>query len=339
MTALSIEEFRDLGALDTISGEWWALWRSDPVATPFQTPPWVRAWWSAFAPGELMVLAVRKGRRLVGLAPLYVETRAGDKRLLPIGISLSDYQDVLIDPEAAKEIGEVLAGRLSAGAPWHRCEFPDALTESNIVRFVMPQGSRGALEPSSPCPVLNLPSQAADLETVIPARKRRDLRMARNRIARNGNWSISVADREMAREALTDLFRLHGARWNDRGEPGVLADPRVIQFHAEALPGLMAEGLARLYCLKIGDRAVGVYYGFMHRARAYGYLTGFDPVHEFVSPGTLLIAHAIEEAVREGAREFHFLRGRETYKFQWGAAERWNRRAVLSRIVADVYVS
>jgi CelD/BcsL family acetyltransferase involved in cellulose biosynthesis len=203
----------------------------------------------------------------------------------------------------------------------------------------MPQVSRGAVEPASLCPVLNLPSQVADLEAAIPPRKRRDLRMARSRIARKGDWSVSAADQASARTALADLFRVHGARWKDRGESGVLADPRVMRFHAETLPGLMAAELARLYCLKVGDRTVGVYYGFKHRARAYGYLTGFDPVHEFVSPGTLLIGHAIEEAVRTGVREFHFLRGRETYKFQWGAAERWNRRAVLYRIAADVCVS
>jgi CelD/BcsL family acetyltransferase involved in cellulose biosynthesis len=36
----------------------------------------------------------------------------------------------------------------------------------------------------------------------------------------------------------------------------------------------------------------------------------------------LLIGHAIEQAITEGAEEFDFLRGREAYKNAWGAADR-----------------
>jgi hypothetical protein len=45
-------------------------------------------------------------------------------------------------------------------------------------------------------------------------------------------------------------------------------------------------------------------------------------------------AHAIEQALREGAREFHFLRGQEAYKYGWGAVDRWNQRRSFRRIGA-----
>jgi hypothetical protein len=32
----------------------------------------------------------------------------------------------------------------------------------------------------------------------------------------------------------------------------------------------------------------------------------------------------IEEAVKEGRRELHFLRGAEAYKYAWGATDRMN---------------
>lgn len=54
----------------------------------------------------------------------------------------------------------------------------------------------------------------------------------------------------------------------------------------------------------------------LDRRRAYACLGGFDPAEAFVSPGILLIGHAIEEAARKGAREFHFLRGREAYNMR-----------------------
>jgi CelD/BcsL family acetyltransferase involved in cellulose biosynthesis len=50
-----------------------------------------------------------------------------------------------------------------------------------------------------------------------------------------------------------------------------------------------------------------------------------------LSPGTQIVAHAIEEAVREGAEEFHFLRGGEAYKYAWGAVDRQNTALTLRR--------
>ena len=41
-----------------------------------------------------------------------------------------------------------------------------------------------------------------------------------------------------------------------------------------------------------------------------------------------------EAAATEGCREFHFLRGREPYECEWGAADRWSVRPVLSRETA-----
>jgi CelD/BcsL family acetyltransferase involved in cellulose biosynthesis len=46
-----------------------------------------------------------------------------------------------------------------------------------------------------------------------------------------------------------------------------------------------------------------------------------------------MIGHAVREAVRDGVREFHFLRGREPYKYAWGAVDRagYGRRLVPAR--------
>jgi CelD/BcsL family acetyltransferase involved in cellulose biosynthesis len=56
--------------------------------------------------------------------------------------------------------------------------------------------------------------------------------------------------------------------------------------------------------------------------RCYYYIGGFDPRFAALGPGTLLIAHAIEQARLEGAAAFDFLRGAEPYKYRWGAASR-----------------
>ena len=69
-----------------------------PGATPFQSPAWLMAWWKHFGTGAPRVLTARAGEGLVGVLPLYELREPGIRKLLPIGIGLSDYIDALVDP-------------------------------------------------------------------------------------------------------------------------------------------------------------------------------------------------------------------------------------------------
>jgi CelD/BcsL family acetyltransferase involved in cellulose biosynthesis len=312
----------DLRALEP---EWWDLWGRASCATPFQSPAWAIPWWDAFAPGSLHVVTLRRRGELVGLAPFYVDP---DGRTLPIGISASDYLDVLVDPNHApatlKALDEAIAHGLGAGmAEW---EMPDLPPEAQALELA--PDADGTTEPGQVCPVLPLPAGAVDLSSVVPARKWRKLRMARNRARRLGGCSIACCHGGDLDEAFAALMRLHGLRWEERGG-GVLADPRVCRFHARALAELDRAGLLELLVCRIGGEIVGVYYGLKDRSRSYAYIGGFDPAQAFVSPGTLLIGHALDRALGEGRREFHFLRGREPYKYEWGAVDRMSRRRVF----------
>jgi CelD/BcsL family acetyltransferase involved in cellulose biosynthesis len=308
-----------------LEAEWWDLWGRSVSATPFQSPAWAIPWWAAFAPGHLHVVTVRRYGELIGLAPHYIDP---DRRALPIGISVSDYLDVLIDPRyaaaAVAALDAAISRALDSGiAEW---EMPDLAPDAFALQLG-PDADTLA-EPSEACPVLPLPAGAADLSSVLPARKWRKLRLARNRARRAGGGCIACCRGGDLARAFDALVRLHGLRWADHGG-GVLADPRVLRFHEMAMPELDRAGLLDLFTCRVDGEIAGVYYGLKDRTRSYAYIGGFDPAQAFVSPGTLLIGHAIERALHDGRREFHFLRGREGYKYDWGAVDRMNRRRVF----------
>src|SRR4051812_26016467 len=85
----AVEIIRDALTLSSLRADWWDLWQRAPHATPFQSPAWLMPWWDVFAPGALASIAVRNGGKLVGLAPLYLESGALGLRLLPLGIGIS----------------------------------------------------------------------------------------------------------------------------------------------------------------------------------------------------------------------------------------------------------
>jgi CelD/BcsL family acetyltransferase involved in cellulose biosynthesis len=325
-----IRNGRDLAALEP---EWWELWRRARTSTPFQSPAWLIPWWRHFHPGKLTTAAAWRGERLIGLAPFYREDGSNRRRLLPIGISISDHHDVLLDQELEQEAARRLVEAFEQEPSWDSLELEELTPGAAALSLPRPAGCEELLVDHSACPVLAL--SGAELARFVPKAKRANLNTARNRSARRGPVTIARAEGAAIPHALDHLIRLHSLRWDGRGEQGVLSDPRVVAFHRDAAPRLDTAGLLRLYTLALDGEVIAALYGLHQDGRAYSYLTGFDPAYGFESPGLILLAHVIEEALAEGASEFHFLRGREAYKYEWGAVDRMNRRRSFRRIAAE----
>ena len=320
-----IHRGEDLAALQP---QWWELW-CRAAAPPFVSPAWLIPWWQIFRPGELRSIAVLDGGRLIALAALYRD----HGRLLPVGIALSDYLDVLAEPADPAAL-PALARGVRELPDWEECSLEELPPAAAALALPTPEGCGDGAQPQSACPVLALPRSAERLGEVVPAGKLRKLRMARHRAQRRGGLAVECVGSEGIGGFLRELTRLHRARWQERGGSEVLRGDLVEKFLAAATPRLLAAGLARLFLLRFGDRCAGAYYGLSDGGRAYAWLGGFDPGFAHESPGTLLIAHAIEAAIGDGCREFHFLRGRERYKYEWGALDRWSVRRLLSREAA-----
>lgn len=324
MTRFHATRLESADALERLRSEWSALWARDPHATPFQSPAWLIPWWNCFAPGQLWTTALWDADSLCALAPLYLE-EGETRRLLPVGISLSDHLDLLAqDDEAAHAMFEAVLDDM----PCDRLDLEDLMPQAHGLRIACAEEWRAEVAPAKPCPTLML---GAAWDSHVPGRKRRQWRRAMRAAQRRADMRVT-SGLEDCNRFLDDLFRLHAMRWQDRGEAGVLADERVQRFHRTALPGLVAAGLARLYLLHLDGRIAGAYYGLSTGQCAYAYIGGFDPEFSEESPGTILIGHALAQAQAEGARSFDFLRGAEDYKYAWGAQDVFNARRIWRRL-------
>ena len=315
--AIEVEEITTAGALETLRPEWSRL-SSRAGATPFQSPEWMLAWWRHFGHSPLRTLAVRHRGRLVGLAPFFVWIDPeGLRRLLLIGTGPSDRLDVLLDPVHRRETAEAIVSHLEEHQErWDVCDLQQFPPESAFLSELP-----GDAAEQDACPVLALPGRIEGLSEVVPAGQLKKLHYYRRRAAKEGPLRVEQARRCNFDELFDALLSLHAARWSARDLPGVLADDGIRMFHREAAAGLLARGALRLYALRLHERIIACFYGFRDARRTYYYLGGFDPRFNHLSPGVLIVGHAIEQAVRDGCRAFDFLRGREAYKYAWGAAD------------------
>lgn len=312
--------------LDGFAAPWAALYDRSTAGSPFQSPDWLIPWWRAFQPGRLSLHGVSDAGRLVALAPCWLEDGVYGRRLLPLGLSMSDDTDVLIDP-TARGADAALVAAVAADPDWGGWRLEDVLAGGAAAGLRPRPDWRAAHAPQNPRPVLPLggPRDADGLPLTVPTDRRRKLRRAlRLADARGG----AVVARDPDAEVLIgELVRLHGLRWTERGEPGgTFADPRVRAFLAEALPRMQAAGLARTALLTVGGIVAGAYLGWHRGDRAMAYMGGFDPAFSHESPGAILMGDAIARAADEGAAWFDFLRGAEPYKYLWGATDSWTTR-------------
>jgi CelD/BcsL family acetyltransferase involved in cellulose biosynthesis len=333
-STLAVEEVPTPAGLEALRGEWRELWERTPAATTFQSPAWLIPWWRHFGSGNAVTLVLRDRARLVGLAPFYVLREPEGRKLLAQGIGVSDYLDPLLEPgREAAAAAAIMRHLADIGGRFDWADLEGLRHGSPLLAAEPPLGWTAPVGPREPCPVLALPASGAELSEHARSRLAR-LPYYRRRAERLGTALLESATRETLDATLGALADLHGGRWSGRGEPGVLADERVRAFHRDAACCLADEGLLRLYRLGIDGRPAAVFYGFTDRSRLHCYIGGFDSSLPHPGLGALMLGHAVEQAIGAGLREVHFLRGREPYKYAWGAVDlpMYGRR--LARILA-----
>jgi CelD/BcsL family acetyltransferase involved in cellulose biosynthesis len=327
--SIEVRTITALPALRAIEKEWNELCNHCPGLTIFQSPDWLIPWVEAFAPFRLWVLEARRGNALVGLAPLFIYGTGGDRIIAPLGAGVSDYLDVLIRPDVPEALDALLQFVWEHASNWTELQFPDLQSTSLLLNLeirglISSTTNGGDHERQHPftacdfCPQLRLPDSTDALRSVVPAKQLRNLRVARRQLDRA---QVELANRDTLDEFLTTLFRLHEKRWLRSGEPGVLADPRVRELYRRVAPRLLERGVLRLFGLRYCGQLIACLMAFFERDVARLYMQGYDPEWARYSPGAQLAGAALEQAIAEKKRVLDFMRGRESYKYYWGARD------------------
>ena len=312
--------------------EWSALWQQATDTTPFQSPAWLIAYLRFFQPESFKCVVFRRGNRVVAVLPLVVRSLDGLSRhtaaeaaqpgLRLLGEGVSDYLDMLCLEEERSSVGELFQPWLSDQLLHRESAEFQQLRENSVLRSMpIPPSLHEEILPGMPCPVVRLREPGTGAELPLPESTKRNVQTSLRAIQKIGPLSLKIADRLSLDSTISVLFSLHAKRWRRRGLPGVFETPEKQAFYREAFRALLRASALDLFTLFLRDVPIACLAAFRKHPVLYYYIGAFDPDYAKFSPGNLIILHVVEFARTAGCQTFDFLRGREPYKYKWGAED------------------
>ena len=324
-----------LDCWDVFDEETWnGLLTRSAVPTVFLTWQWQTNWWNAFGQGrELRLLQVTDGSgQLVGLLPLYAEPGSHSPLRIVGGADVSDYLDLLAVQGHEEEVWAALLQHQAAEpAPWDLHCLRAASPSVALLQTLAPTyGLSVRVEREERCPALALPkSWEAYLER-LSGKERHELRRKTRRLWRElpGARVRSSADLTGLDEAMGAFLTLH--RKSKAGKAHFM-DPTMEGFFRAVAADLTRAGWLRLWFLELEGAPLAACLCLEYGGSVGLYNSGFDPERGALSPGIVLLAHVVRDAIERGVARFDFLRGEEPYKYAFGATAEELFNVVVTR--------
>lgn len=345
MDDLGVRRVSTFDGFQDLRSEWERLDGQARLDSVFLTHAWLSAWWQVYgAAHALFVLDVQSAGETVGIVPLTIrQGRVRRVTFMGAGKIMPNHLDVLALPGREHAVAAAGWAYLREHCDeWDLVDLTDIAAGSPLVQAIEreagAEGIQFRKQVSSLAPYAALPASFDAYLNLRGATTRKHLQYYRRRLSRDlpGAQFCRVSTPAELDRVFEALVRLHQARWTARGEPGSFKRPGFTEFHTLAAHAGLRDGTLRMYYLLVrddnlvGDAIAGVFYCYRTGERVCYYLSGFDDQLNKYSPGTLLLAHALEQSIAEGAREFDFLQGDEGYKEHWATGSRENCRVLIA---------
>jgi CelD/BcsL family acetyltransferase involved in cellulose biosynthesis len=314
--------------------EWKNLLKSAVTNEVFLSWEWVHSWWLAFQDDQkhLYILTDRdEGRRLVGIAPLYIEKRrsvGGNSRRTIRFCSSQETAPDHLDLICHRDHLDTFPAAVFSYLREHRSEWDivdlEGIKENSTLGIFIKSTKSPEKEiisewrPQSKCPYLPISGSFANYLSGFSGKTRNTLARKRKKLLEEAGCEFRIVNDPVEMESyIGKLFALHEGRTHRKNVTSAFCGDKVRRHHGSLINELAKEGNVSISALVRQNEVLAVYYCFQYNGKYYYYQTGISESGERMSAGTVLMSLLLEKAFAEGCREFDFLRGSENYKFFW----------------------
>jgi len=345
---LNFTLYSDETGFAALRGEWNSLLRRSRFDTIFLTWEWQTTWWRTLGAtrGPLYLLAAHDQERLVGILPLYLTSDDAGRTLRVVGcFEVADYLDLIVEAGQEEAVYRAfLDWLIGPEAPaWDAldlCNQPTlSLAHSRLPELVRERGWLAEVSQEDVCPVIALPRASGEpgfdaweaYLATLDKKERHEIRRKLRRVEREAPDAELrfVRGTEGLTDAVNAFIALH--RLSRRDKDAFMDEQMQGFFHALAAT-CVEHGWLQLSFLEVGGEPIATYFCFEYKNEVLVYNSGYDPqAYSQLSPGWVLLARLIQEAIAQGCARFDFLQGNEDYKHRFGGVDEPVYRTLIRR--------
>ncbi|MBN2412335.1 GNAT family N-acetyltransferase [candidate division KSB1 bacterium] len=314
--------------------EWEELEKHANNLTVFQT--WIFQYytWRIFADRvNLHIILVRdKDGRLVGCAPLGTRIqKAGAVKLKILSfccIKYCDFQNFIVHADYEEQVFSALAGWFKDNRrQWDVIEFKLLRGDFTIIdkksHFIEKLRDSIKVENIGQAPYITIQDDWRNFQNALSSKRAKSVRYEVKNLFRQfeGEYKGFHKGDELE-NALIQMMDLHQKRIRQKHQLGAFATEHVRKGFLRLVRELEKKGYIAIHTIASEKRTVAAIGTFIHNKKVLYFQGGFDPEYFRLSPGKVVLAMRITEAIEDNAQEFDFLFGDEDYKFAWSTGQR-----------------
>lgn len=322
---MKIDCISDIDALEKIKDNWEKIYSRDAKATVFSSYAWMSAWIKKNK-DPWCVLSFKDEAEDTYSAFLVLGCKG--QKIYMGGNRMADYTNFLCLPEIEEIAVKSFAQYILKKMKWLTLEFRDVLDPrlkifANVFRNNKCDVS---IEKDIVCPYIELPPDwQTYLDKVISKKIRKKIKRC-NKKALNGDFRFEYINDKNYVEQIDIVHSIWEKRWFDNGDNGKRQRKEI--FRSCYL-------MKKLWSVVIyyGQTPVAGNLCFIEgkNKTLSAYISGYEDEYKKYSLGTVTETLAIKYAIENKYEIYDFLRGGESYKYWYGAKNKYNYKLYVER--------
>jgi len=321
---MKVDRIRDLEGLEKIKDPWNRLLFSAEQNSIFFTHEWISSWWMCFSDGYLLEILIFKdaNENPLGIVPFMIQD---DCLCFIASQEVSDYCDVITLGESREEFYDNLLRYIRENySGIKKIELMNikfsSPTLTMLPRLAPKYQYSCSLTETEVAPLLEVPSSYENYMKGLNKKNRHEIRRKLRRMESLSGITVEkITDTQALESAIEDFIALHRKSsplkeefWETKG---------MANFFREMTQRFSLQNWVELVFLRHEGKTMAALLNFVYSNQINFYNIAYDKDFARYSPGIYLFNYSIENAISEEKEKADFLRGREEYKYYFGAKD------------------
>ena len=332
-SGLEVRVVADEGEFEELRDRWSALTGACANRSVFLTHEWFDAAWQwRRLTGALRILCAYRGRELVALLPLMLETSGSPwrrvRQLEFLTVPDTQFCDLIVREQDREPAAQAFAAELHRRrADWDvlrlRYLTEYSVASGHLLGALRRQGGTTTLTPAAPNPFVALDNTWDAYYAARSRSLKKANNLAANRLKKAGDVSIEwlapgAGDASAVDRVVNAVTGISQRSW--KVETGNSLDSPGPQAFIRRLSRVAHErGWLSVWLLTLDGKPLAMEYQLVADGSAYALRSDFDAECERlqISPGSHLSRHLLEQLFGKGLTRYFMGPGNNAYKYRW----------------------